>query len=293
MRVFDYCCGMGGLSYGFQKAGFEIEEGIDINDAALKTYSKYIKAPVKNQDLSQYYPGRNDFDCMIVSGPPCQGFSIANRKRNPYSKRSQLVLDLCRVIKAVQPRAFMVENVPHLSRWAKVALEDISGYKVTINNVNTSDYGVAQARKRVIILGSKEKFIELTPPPGIERHTVRDAIGTMEKNWGFVKHRPETIERFKKATSTKWISDTASKYQGTIRLSWDNPSVGIGNLKKFRILHPEENRVISLAEGLALHGFPDWYIPEGTDTQIAQQLADTVPPLLPFYIGKTIQQTLH
>ena len=118
MRVDDLFCGMGGTSLGFKQAGFTIDHGVDSNQTALDTYTKYIEAPGKLLDISTYYPGRGDYDAVIIGGTPCQDFSISNKKRNIYSKRSQLVLDFCRIVKAVQPEAFMFENVIHLSKWA-------------------------------------------------------------------------------------------------------------------------------------------------------------------------------
>jgi len=293
MRVFDYFCGMGGISYGFKQAGYDIEEGIDNWPTALKTYTKYIEAPGREVGIEEYYPGRNDFDAIIVGGTPCQDFSIANKKRNIYSKRSQLVLDYCRIVKAVQPQIFVFENVPHLSRWASAALLEMPGYKVTETIINTAQYGVPQRRKRKIFVGSKQRFIEVKPPLGIKTLTVKDAFETIPENWGFTKHRLETIERFSNVDSKTWISNTPSEYQGTIRLSWDTPSCGVGNVKKFRILHPVENRVISLAEALSLQGFPSWYIPKGTDTDKAVQIADAVPPMLAYHIATTIRDRLH
>lgn len=294
MRVLDLCCGMGGISYGFKEFGFDIDQGIDVSKTALRTYSKYVEAPGTLIGIEEYYPTRKDFDMIIVGGTPCQDFSIANRKRNIYSKRSQLVIDYCRIVKAVQPDSFVFENVPHLSKWASAALREMPGYKVTETLVNTAHYGVPQERKRRIFIGNKKKHLALTPPPGVHTPTVKETFKAIPKNWGFVKHRPETIEKFKTMHTTKWKNNTGtSAYQGTRRLVWNEPSCGIGNVKKFRLLHPKDNRSISLAEALALQGFPHWYIPVGTATEQAQQIADAVPPQLAYHIAQIVNQENH
>ena len=293
MRVDDLFCGMGGTSLGFKQAGFTIDHGVDSNQTALDTYTKYIEAPGKLLDISTYYPGRGDYDAVIIGGTPCQDFSISNKKRNIYSKRSQLVLDFCRIVKAVQPEAFMFENVIHLSKWAEAALKEIPGYKVTRSLPNAADYGVAQSRRRKIFIGTKTRHVVLRPPVGEIRRTVRDAFNEVTDNWGYVKHRPETIEMFSRVHSTKWTKgEWKSDYQGIIRLDWNQPSGGIGNVKKFRILHPDEDRSITLAEALSLQGFPQWYIPTGTDTAKAQQIADAVPPRLAYHAARAIQAGL-
>jgi len=291
-RLKDICTGMGGLSYGYVQAGYEVDKGIDTWDVALKTYNKYIGKGV-HQDLADYYPTRGDYDVIIVGGTPCQDFSLVNTRRNIYSKRAQLVLDFCRVVKAMQPVAFMFENVTHLSKWATAALLEMPGYKVTMNRVNTSHYGVPQARHRKIFIGCKGKHLVLRPPAGLTRPTVRDTFNKILKNWGFTKHRPETVDRFTRMHSTKWTSkEGLSNYQGIIRLVWDEPSCGIVNVKKAQILHPGKDRVITLAEALALQGFPSWYVPEGTDTEKAVQIANAVPPRLAYHIANQLKRRL-
>jgi len=294
MRVDDLFCGMGGTSLGFKQAGFTIDHGVDNNQTALDTYTKYIEAPGKLLDISTYYPGRGDYDAIIIGGSPCQDFTIMNKKRNVYSKRSQLVLDFCRIVKAVQPEAFMFENVIHLSKWAEAALKEIPGYKVTKNIVKASDYGVPQTRQRKIFIGAKKKHITLRPP-GEPNRTVRDAFSEISENWGYVKHRPETVEKYSKVTNLTWDKKPwlESSYAGIIRLQYDQPSCGIVNVKKAQILHPEENRSITLAEALSLQGFPQWYIPTGTDTAKAQQIADAVPPRLAYHCARAIETAIN
>jgi len=65
--------------------------------------------------------------------------------------------------------------------------------------------------------------------------------------------------------------------------------VAITNIKKAQILHPEENRIISIAEAMALQGIPSWYIPEGPDTDKAKMIANAVPPKLAYRIAEAIK----
>jgi DNA (cytosine-5)-methyltransferase 1 len=68
----------------------------------------------------------------------------------------------------------------------------------------------------------------------------------------------------------------------------DEPACTMVNVKKFQILHPIEDRVISIAEAMALQGIPEWYIPVGTETDQALQVANAMPPRLAYYIAKTL-----
>jgi DNA (cytosine-5)-methyltransferase 1 len=279
---------MGGLSLGFRDAGYEIDEGLDVWDPAIKTYNHYIGG-AKKVDISLYYPGKKDFDVVIVGGTPCQDFSLINKHRDIYSKRSQLVLDFCRIINAVKPVSWVFENVIHLSRWAEAALLELPGYKVTRNVIDSYDYGVPQRRRRKIFIGDKSRRIRLRPAPGSGPRTVREAFAGIPQNWGLTQHRPATVEKFKATTSTTWTSISDSGFEGAIRLEWDKPSCGIINVKRAQILHPEEDRVISLAEALSLQGFPSWYKPIADKVMDKGQLiADAVPPRLARNIAEAI-----
>lgn len=289
LRVLDICCGAGLLSYGFLKAGYEIDRGMDNWNTAIRTYNKYVGTG-KVIDITDYFPTKKDYDAIIVGATPCQDFTRVNTKRNIFGKRAQLVLDFCRIVAAVQPEAFVFENVIGLSKWAEVALLEIKGYKVTKNIVNAMHYGVPQHRRRKIFIGCKTHHIKMTAPLGYKVLTVRDAFSAIEDNWGFTKHRPETIEKFRKVTSTTWISkEPTSDYQGIIRLSWKSPACAVVNVKKAQILHPDSHRSITIAEAAALQGFPPWYIPEGNEVDKAIQVANAVPPQLAYHIATKIQ----
>ena len=291
LRVQDICCGAGLMSYGFQEAGFEVDCGLDNWPTAIKTYNKYIDAPGRVVDIADYFPTKKDYDIILVGATPCQDFSRLNIRRNVFGKRAQLVLDFCRIVAAVQPEIFVFENVIHLSKWAEVALFELKKYKVTKNIVDSAYYGVPQHRRRKIFIGCKTRHIDMVRPTEYKILTVRDALSTMPENWGFTRHRPETIKKFSKVMSTSWISkEPTSEYQGTIRLSWDAPACSIMNVKKAQILHPEEDRIISIAEAAALQGFPSWYIPEGGEVDKAIQVSNATPPMLAYHIAMRVRR---
>jgi len=287
MRVADICCGAGYFSHGFKQAGYEVDYGVDNWRPAIETYNKFI-GNGKQEDLSQFYPGRNDYDVVVIGGTPCQDFSRANKKRNIFSKRAQLVLDYCRIIEAIKPEAFVFENVMGLAKWAEAAMFELKDYKVTKNIVDTTEYGVPQYRKRKIFIGSRSKHIRLQAPmtPPL---TVGEVFSEMDDNWGFTNHSPETIAKFKEVHTREWVNTKNGDYSSTIRLQQDEPACTVVNVKKFQILHPTEDRSITIAEAMALQGIPPWYIPLGSDTDKAVQIANAVPPTLAYHIAKTIK----
>lgn len=156
-------CGAGGMDLGFKQAGFNILWANDFDKDATVTYKNNISNHVVLGDICQIsndeIPDNPD---VIIGGFPCQGFSVANTKRNMEDERNFLYKEMLRVIKNKQPKVFVAENVKGLlsMEGGKVIdmivkdFEDI-GYHVDYKVLNSADYGVPQTRQRVIIMGNK------------------------------------------------------------------------------------------------------------------------------------------
>lgn len=166
INVIDLFCGCGGLSLGFEKAGYNVLLGIDVWEDALKTYRQNHKNPnTLCGDLSSLTPEEvsekicyNNVD-VIIGGPPCQGFSVAG-KRIVEDKRNELYKSFVRMVSYFKPKAFVLENVPNILSLGEgivrdAIVKDFSdlGYKVVYKVLLASDYGVPQNRKRAIFVG--------------------------------------------------------------------------------------------------------------------------------------------
>lgn len=167
-NVIDLFCGAGGLSYGFECAGFNILLGIDNDAKALETFqnnhanSKTICGDITEityEDIKNKI-GDQPID-VIIGGPPCQGFSLSG-PRNFNDPRNKLYLSYIRLVKEIQPTIFVIENVPGLVSLFSGQIKDniIStfsemGYDVKYKVLCAADYGVPQNRKRVIFVGMK------------------------------------------------------------------------------------------------------------------------------------------
>lgn len=172
LKVLDLFSGCGGLSYGFEEAGFKIELGIDNWPDALLTFSKNHNAPTLLADLNTFPPsecqkstGIKDID-VIIGGPPCQGFSIAG-KRMIDDERNNLYKAFVDYVDFYNPKAFVMENVPNIISMGKGVIknqiiEDFEslGYNVEYKILLASDYGVPQNRKRAVFVGLKNKNFE-------------------------------------------------------------------------------------------------------------------------------------
>ncbi|NQK17390.1 DNA cytosine methyltransferase [Streptococcus suis] len=162
-RVISLFSGAGGMDLGFEKAGFEIAYANDIMPEAVNTYNKNFShqsvladiTTVKSEELP------DDID-IVIGGFPCQGFSIANKNRNTEDKRNFLYLEMLRIIKDKKPKFFLAENVKGILSLGKgkviqMIIKDFEsiGYKVDYKLVNAAEYGVPQARERVLIMGNR------------------------------------------------------------------------------------------------------------------------------------------
>jgi DNA (cytosine-5)-methyltransferase 1 len=197
-KVVSLFAGAGGMDLGFKNAGFDIVWANDFDYDATVTYSNNIGNHIVHGNIldiqSKEIPNNID---VVIGGFPCQGFSVANTKRNIEDKRNFLYKELLRVVKDKQPKFFVGENVKGLlslgnGKVFEMIKNDFRniGYTLEAKLLNSADYGIPQTRQRVIILGNKIgkkiKFPEITHTQ--DKHiAAKDVIGYL--------HDIETVER--------------------------------------------------------------------------------------------------
>ena len=196
-KVLDLFSGCGGLSLGFQDAGFEISLAIDNWADALQTFhSNHPNAKTLCEDLTkvdfpliknQYLNGEVD---IVIGGPPCQGFSISG-KRDPRDPRNKLSFSFIDAVKFLKPKAFVMENVPNFASMDggkikdKIILEfESMGYLINFQKMLASDYGVPQNRRRFFIVGLLERSKYDFPKGSTinEKVTTFEAISDLPEN---------------------------------------------------------------------------------------------------------------
>lgn len=196
-NVIDLFCGCGGLSKGFEQAGYNVLLGVDNDAAALNTFEKNHKgAKSLNADLSQEetfalidkgVAGRT-ID-VIVGGPPCQGFSLTG-SRQFDDPRNELYLAMIETVRRYLPKVFVIENVPGMAALygGEVKNEIIRrfesmGYRMNARILCAADYGVPQMRKRLVFVGIKggvDSFEYPEPTNTIDNYiTCEQAIGDL------------------------------------------------------------------------------------------------------------------
>ena len=168
-NVIDLFCGCGGLSKGFEMAGYNILLGVDFNQPALDTYqrnhkgSKALYADLSAKDSFDKIDeivGSDNID-VIIGGPPCQGFSLTGRRQFD-DDRNKLYLAMIETVRRYKPTAFVIENVPGMAALYNGEVKDEiikrftnMGYTVSHQIVCAADYGVPQIRKRLVFVGVK------------------------------------------------------------------------------------------------------------------------------------------
>ena len=188
--VLDLFSGAGGLSLGFEMAGFRVVGAIDNMKEACQTYQRnHPDTRVFNEDIRdlrtedvEAVVGKVD---VVLGGPPCQGMSLAG-KRIVQDPRNELFLDFVRYVKHFQPIVFVMENVPGLlsmnnGALNRAILDSFSDIGYGFGNPNpvlltAADYGVPQLRQRLFYIGVRQPFSLAYPLPD-KTHVPSDRLG--------------------------------------------------------------------------------------------------------------------
>lgn len=187
LKVTDLFCGAGGLSKGFEMAGFCIKNGIDVDDYSLQTFDhNFQSAEILKKDIEtltdEYIVNRyKDESDVIIGGTPCQGFSVANmmQKDIKHDKRNRLFYEFMRFVKLLKPQAFVMENVKQILVKEKGLVKETmlkemteAGYNVNVKVLLASDYGVPQKRNRAFFVGIRNDINDFFDFNKIEKRTV-------------------------------------------------------------------------------------------------------------------------
>jgi DNA (cytosine-5)-methyltransferase 1 len=226
-KAISLFAGAGGMDLGFHKY-FDIvaiNEYIPIFCDTLRTNfidSRIVEGDILKMSGNELARGKK-ID-LVFGGPPCQAFSSAGKQKGIDDPRGTMIMEYIRIVKETQPEAFVLENVPNLKAIAKgqvlaQALEQMeaAGYETEAFVLNAADYGAAQSRRRLFILGRKAKHKKPMgiPPP---THSNREGLRGFEKHVGVgevLNDLPKAILRTKalghatnQKKSIKYIDDS-------------------------------------------------------------------------------------
>lgn len=190
--LIDLFAGVGGLSLGFEMAGFNAILANEYDSSIANAYVKnrpHVKMIVNDitklpiQETFSEYERKVD---LVIGGPPCQGFSQKGQRRSVNDPRNFLFQYYYKVVSLVKPKYFVMENVPTLltseNGYFKREIENLFGnigYKITADVLNASDFGVPQNRKRAVIIGRLGEYALQMPKPNFEKTSIWDAISDL------------------------------------------------------------------------------------------------------------------
>jgi DNA (cytosine-5)-methyltransferase 1 len=317
--------GCGGLSTGFLDAGIRICAGFEIDLRAVDAYNynhSYRGSRGFAADLTELESGELlrlagvDAIDLLIGGPPCQPFSIVGKRRGLDDKRADLLQHFARFVEELQPKAFLLENVPNLATIAGGHVLELTlsrlraaGYCVRHDIVAADEFGVPQRRKRLVVVGISGVSEVLFPPPthGIldaTKITAKQAIGDLPEaaefgECGIHNHEPTAHSKSMVDRFGKLLPGKREKGSFHDRLHPDKPGytlrAGSGNFSPLRPVHYSSDRVITVRESARLQGFSDHFIWPDRIPRLQQyrQVGNAVPPPLAAAFARSIARQLR
>ena len=329
-ELISLFCGPGGMDEGFRQAGFATTLAYDIDSACVETFRfNHPQTKVQQADLSlleadaivadwnQTSPDLSPVG--VIGGPPCQSFSISNVYQRDSDPRHLLLECYARILadlnNAFNLRFFVFENVPgllaakHIRRFERFTkmCED-AGFRVFMNSLNAQDFGVAQIRKRVFVIGINHKLYpsveEFTFPtstfegPMHVRQVIEDlpepAIFSRALSPSDIPHHPNHWCMAPKSPKfTNGMLNSGKVVGRSFRvLGWDQPSSTIAYGHREVHIHPNMRRRLSIFEAMLLQGFPETYKLKGTLSDQIRLVSEAVSPPVAREIAKAITEQL-
>lgn len=336
MKVISLFSGCGGFDLGFKNAGFEIVYANDFDKAIWETYEKNHKMLIDKRNIKDVPSAEIPDAEGIIGGPPCQSWSLAGAMRGIHDERGQVFYEYIRVLNEKQPLFFVAENVPgicsraHLSEFEKIIMNFKKlKYNVNYKQLKARDYGVAQERNRVFIVGYHEslgKKFEFPNPTHVKEpmevlsdktlknwFTLREAIGDLPVAKP-AKERNKSNESLEIPNHEYMNGDFSSIYMSrNRRREWDEQSFTIQAGGRHAPLHPSSSKMhkvdtdkcefegekpkirrLSIRECARIQSFPDNFIFYYTNVNDGYKMVgNAVPVKVAEVIAKQIKDDLE
>lgn len=291
----DLFCGIGGFHYAAERLGLHCVFASDIDEYAASQYRvNFGIAPAG--DITQIRSGDIPDHDILFAGFPCQPFSIIGKRGGLNDSRGTLVYEIVRILKAKQPRAFILENVRQITsdqqgRTMQRIMSELeeAGYRCDWKILNALDYGLPQKRERTIIVGflgsalSTFEWPEKLPrykPLSQILETGPDRRYFVSEHIRASRHRKHTAE----ITPSIWHENKG----GNVSSHPFSCALRAGASYNYLLVNGE--RRLTPREQLRLQGFPEKFKIIGNDSQIRKQAGNAVPVPM---IHAVIQQVLH
>lgn len=289
MRVVDLFSGCGGMSLGFEQAGFDVVGAFDNWPAAVALYEENFDHPIYLEDVNEEPALQKVVSLapdLIAGGPPCQDYSIAGKRK--LGERANLTIRFAEVVAAAKPKWVVFENVYNIERYATLPqMKEIlsrAGYGLSTEVLDASRCGVPQRRRRFFLvgkLGERDGFFDeaLTQGQAREHMTVRDYLGDSLQTDFYYMH-PRSYNR----RGVFSIDEPAATIRGINR-----------PIPKQYKRHGADKaaiedgvRALTTQERAAIQTFPETFKLEGPKTDVELAIGNAVPPLLAQFVAQRI-----
>lgn len=329
-KSIELFAGAGGLALGIEKAGFETIGLVEIDKDACSTLKNNrpnwnvlegdIEEISKMNLTDIFYVKKDELD-LLSGGFPCQTFSYAGNRMGLEDTRGTMFYHYATFLEKLKPKMFLAENVKGLVNHDDGKTLDVMlnvfeqiGYTVQYKVLNSWNYGVAQKRERIFIIGIRNDLSEKVnfsfPESHNYRPVLRDVLFDVPDSPGinYSEQKKQIMELVPQGGC--WINlpeDIAKDYMKSTyfmgggrrgiarRLSLDEPSLTLTTspaMKQTERCHPLETRPLKTREYARIQSFPDNWIFSGKTTSIYKQIGNAVPVLLAYEVANEIKKAL-
>jgi DNA (cytosine-5)-methyltransferase 1 len=312
--VISLFCGCGGSSLGYKLAGFKELLAVDWDRHAETVFQdNFHDVPFWNRNVVELEANEILKRCNIQKGeldvldgsPPCQGFSISG-KRKVNDSRNMLFENFVRIIQGLEPKVFLMENVPGMVRGKMkgMFIEIMKSlkaldYEVECRKLNAMHYNVPQSRERLFFIGVRKDLgiKPVFPKPNPKWTSVKDALKGVPEDTEIKYFEGKSSIYMKKTKQGEQASDyhpNGSMFN-FVRLQWAKPSNTITktmNQRMSGLAHPEEDRFLTISELKRLSSFPDNFKMSGKFEEKWARIGNAVMPNQMRAIAQTIKEEI-
>ncbi len=293
--VLDLFAGCGGLSLGFESAGFK-STGMEYDATCCETYN----ANLQGECIPKLITSRTDFPeaDVIIGGPPCQPFSVFGNQQGRMDSRNGFPLFIS-AVKKTKPRIWMFENVRGMLYRNKDYFEatvgklKALGYRVEYRLLNAVNYGVPQNRVRVIAIGHHKSF-EFPKEHGKAVTSGEALKDTYRKCWRDSKFLTPSMDKYIASYEKKshLINPRDMHLDRPARtITCRNLAGATSDMQRIKLSDGRRRR-LTVREGARLQSFPDWFEFLGAETEQFNQIGNAVPPLFARALATQIKKHL-
>jgi len=312
LRVASLFCGAGGMDLGFRSAGFDISYAVDSDTLTCRAYAANMGLEPECRDVAEVNRQRERQECdVVIGGPPCQGVSNYRGRSRHNPAAAVPFEEFFKFVRRAQPACFVMENVRGLvtmygGSYHKLCLRSAqeAGYNVAYFALNAADFGVAQSRTRLFMVGFQKRLdVRFTlpapthgPRAGRGYFTIRDAL------CGLGEPDPDEVcrdgfspvfwtrNRRREWSQLSWVIPALCK---SVPLHPDSPPLERVGPCLWRPVKPLSHyRRFSWRECAALQGLPRGWEAVGGHRAKYRQVGNAVPPPLAKAVALSVKRAL-